>query len=570
MQKKIGIIGKGNRGECLALFFAQNGFTVKIFEIEEARAQQGVTGNIHHIMVKNLTGSLVKKRLRSLPIIWVETIDQFHDCDLLIEVIWDTAATKQKYLQMLIDVSAGEKPVLSETFLFLPSELCCAISECSQVTVAYFYDIEYLDRVVEVVNHERLSCAVLEAIMTLLRTAAFVPHILNESRGFIYNRLGCLGIMSLFMLYDQHILSYENISKYIFATKTGPAAANINLGVEIRNDLYHFIPLFKKLHEQYGPRFYQPEFLSDHLTIDNFETTIAGYSCDYSVDANQDSVSDKMETDQIDSVYITGINLLYHNVLFPLLRKSVKLYIDSQSDQFVAQLKTYNPRLHTTLMENAEFLTDDRLPPVDLILDYHLESLEEKRQRIKNFQKKAEHAIPILINSPIYKIESIAQQVDDGSMVFGMYTQKNYLLNTEMVITPLMNKSVYIQLKKFIRSLTTSVIETRDSFVRPLALMFLSKALEAVRILEEGIADIETIVALGVDKNVFKDIDLMGLDTISFIGDYLNTIYPGFGQIPDTIRKMIRENHLGYSTGKGFYEYSTVLCNTLRCSATGG
>lgn len=551
----VGIVAKGNRGECLALFFAQNDFTVKVCQLDQDRNRERLEGEKPHINVKNIRGDIVKKKIRSLPIHWLERIDELAGCDLLIEAVWDELTVKQHILKELETVSEQEVPILSETFLFLPSELSSVLKDPANFTVAYFYDIEYLVHIVEFVIHDKLPPANSRRVMEMLKSAGFAPYALNESAGFIYNRLGCLGILNLFRLYDREVLSFENLGKYLFATKSGAAAVNINLAVEIRNDLFDFVPLFKVLNEKFGPRFYLPRFLSYRLTRENFGSTIAAYSTTYSVAPGAEDDPLPIGGDTIESVYIIGNELIHNNILHPMLRKKINIYMDARDNRYFGQLQKYDQRLYTQLLTEARVLTEEEAPKIDLVIDFTLESAADKVARVRGIQDKFGPRVPVVLNTPIYKIESIAGAAVYPAMVFGIYTQKNYLLNTEIVITPHMDERVYLGLRDFIRHLTTAYIETRDADVRPLILMLIPKMLEAVRILEEGTAGMETIEALAVDRPVFREMDLFGLDKIAFICEYLAPLYPDLFDIPDRLRRLIEENRLGYSTGSGFHPY---------------
>jgi 3-hydroxybutyryl-CoA dehydrogenase len=84
---------------------------------------------------------------------------------------------------------------------------------------------------------------------------------------------------------------------------------------------------------------------------------------------------------------------------------------------------------------------------------------------------------------------------------------------------------------------------------------------EALRILEEGAANVECIDALmrntGFRMGPFELMDLIGIDTNLAV---TKSIYEAFGQNskfkPSSIQqRKVDDKHLGRKTGKGFYEY---------------
>lgn len=86
-------------------------------------------------------------------------------------------------------------------------------------------------------------------------------------------------------------------------------------------------------------------------------------------------------------------------------------------------------------------------------------------------------------------------------------------------------------------------------------------ALEAMRMLEEGVAsaeDIDTAMRLGYRHPVgpLRTTDLVGLDVRLAIAEYLATeVSPRF-EPPEILREMVAAGRLGMKTGQGFFDWS--------------
>jgi 3-hydroxybutyryl-CoA dehydrogenase len=86
-------------------------------------------------------------------------------------------------------------------------------------------------------------------------------------------------------------------------------------------------------------------------------------------------------------------------------------------------------------------------------------------------------------------------------------------------------------------------------------------ALEAMRMLEEGVAsaeDIDTAMVLGYKFPVgpLRLTDLVGLDVRLGIAEYLaSTIGPRF-EVPDILRRNVAEGKLGRKSGEGFFTWA--------------
>jgi 3-hydroxybutyryl-CoA dehydrogenase len=84
--------------------------------------------------------------------------------------------------------------------------------------------------------------------------------------------------------------------------------------------------------------------------------------------------------------------------------------------------------------------------------------------------------------------------------------------------------------------------------------------LEAMRILQEGVATakaIDDIAKLGYNHPMgpLELADLMGLDVVLDIYEYLAQEYGERFKPPSILKKLVNAGHLGRKTGKGFYTY---------------
>ena len=83
---------------------------------------------------------------------------------------------------------------------------------------------------------------------------------------------------------------------------------------------------------------------------------------------------------------------------------------------------------------------------------------------------------------------------------------------------------------------------------------------EAARIVEEGIADIEDVdtackLGFGHAMGPFSTADLSGLDTVERVADNLARNYGDRFLVPQMIRALVNAGHLGRKTGRGLRDY---------------
>ncbi|HEX9815583.1 MAG TPA: 3-hydroxyacyl-CoA dehydrogenase family protein [Candidatus Thermoplasmatota archaeon] len=113
----------------------------------------------------------------------------------------------------------------------------------------------------------------------------------------------------------------------------------------------------------------------------------------------------------------------------------------------------------------------------------------------------------------------------------------------------------------FARHLGKDPIVVKDSPGFASSRLGLALGLEAIRMLEEGVAsaaDIDKAMELGYNHPMgpLKLTDLVGLDVRLAIAEHLaKTLNDARFQPPELLRRMVKEGKLGKKTGQGFYSY---------------
>ena len=96
--------------------------------------------------------------------------------------------------------------------------------------------------------------------------------------------------------------------------------------------------------------------------------------------------------------------------------------------------------------------------------------------------------------------------------------------------------------------------------VSRLVLAELCASVEAIRMLEEGVAtaeDIDAAMELGYKHPVgpLRTTDIVGLDVRLGIAEELHAKLGDRFSPPELLRRLVADGHLGRKTGRGFYEW---------------
>ena len=544
----IGIVGNDNVGNAIALHFSNKGYNVKVLNVNENGEYDG---NLEKRItrIRNIKGKFVEVSTEDKSIKWIESYEELLNVEFLIEAIHGTKEFKQTVLKKIENNSQQNAPILTSGRVYFPSELATVLENPSRLLGIYLYDVEHGNNNGEIVTHSKCCEEVAEKIRTLFTEAGLRVGVVKECTGFVHNRIGLFGIMCLLKFYDEKIITLKELSKYIVVTKVGPKLFfNLTLGKEAKFELIEAREVFIQLSEKLGnDKFRLPNYINKYdyndLTFDNILNVIQQDSVeDYSI-----SDDEGFQIKEFKKIHIKGIHPIYNNIIYPLLRGDTTLYFDkNESREYFENIKNTTKDLYDRVLSKTVFINEENVKEVDLVMDFTIEMLDEKIESCKTLQQQFGTDTPILLNTPIHKLEDIAKTLEKPSMVFGMYTQKAYLANTELIINDIIDKEIYVSIRRMIKKLASDYIETKDTYVRPLVYFVLAKLLEASRLLEDDIATMEDIEIVGVDGEIFKYMDLFEIKNISKICNYLEPIYGRTFAMPKILLDMEKEDKKFY------------------------
>ena len=131
----------------------------------------------------------------------------------------------------------------------------------------------------------------------------------------------------------------------------------------------------------------------------------------------------------------------------------------------------------------------------------------------------------------------------------------------ELVRGPRTDEAVVLASREFGARLGKDVIVVRDAPGFATSRLGVALGMEAIRMVEQGVAspeDIDKAMVLGYRHPVgpLKLTDMVGLDVRMAIGSYLATALgnPAF-EPPALMREMVAEGKLGKKSGRGFYSW---------------
>lgn len=200
----------------------------------------------------------------------------------------------------------------------------------------------------------------------------------------------------------------------------------------------------------------------------------------------------------------------------------------------------------------------------DIVIEAIVEKAEAKSALLRALAKLNSGETIFASNTSSLSITSIARETGFAEKIAGLhfFNPAHRMKLVEIVETELVSPDTIHRLEKFVLQIDKTAVICKDSpgfIVNRIARPFY---LEAMRILEEEIADPDTIDKLvessGFKMGPFHLMDLIGIDINYTVSQ---SLYHALGK-PERLRpsliqeKMISLDKLGKKTGVGFFQYN--------------
>jgi len=197
----------------------------------------------------------------------------------------------------------------------------------------------------------------------------------------------------------------------------------------------------------------------------------------------------------------------------------------------------------------------------DIVIEAVTEDLGVKQRLFATLEEAAPPGALLATNTSSLSVASIAAAVRDPGRVVGMhfFNPVHAMKLVEVVTHPGATTAAVERAVIFARALGKEAIVVKDAPGFASSRLGMALGLEAMRMLEEGVAsaeDIDRAMELGYNHPMgpLKLSDLVGLDVRLAIAEYLyRTLEDPQFEPPRILRDKVAKGELGKKSGKGFY-----------------
>lgn len=260
----VGVIGAGVMGVGVAQNLAQSGFQVRLIDVTEEKL-----GSARNLIRQNLRMSRMLQKTNSPAT--AATLDQIvfstdyktlRDVDFVIENVIEKWPVKQEVYKKMDEVCPPHAIFAANTSAISITRIASATDRAAQVLGMHFMNPVPMKKMVEVIRGYHTSDATLETAKELLRKMTKECVVVNDSPGFVSNRVLMLTVNEAVFLVQDQVAAPEEIDKIFrecFGHKMGPLETADLIGLDtilysievlyesFNDDKYRPCPLLKKM-----------------------------------------------------------------------------------------------------------------------------------------------------------------------------------------------------------------------------------------------------------------------------------------------------------------------------------
>ena len=258
MIKNVSIIGAGTMGNGIAHVFAQNGFTVKLVDLNAAQLEKAITNigkNLERQVAKAIITEDQKKHALENIITTTDIAAGVQNAQLVIEAATENTELKLKIFKQ-IDEAAPIDCILATNTSSISITKIASVTKRPQLVIGmHFMNPVPVMKLVEIINGYATAKEVTDTIVELSKQLGKIPCAVNDYPGFIANRI--LMPMINEAIYSLHegvagVTEIDTIMKLGMAHPMGPLQLADFVGLDV------CLSILKVLQEGFGNPKYAP------------------------------------------------------------------------------------------------------------------------------------------------------------------------------------------------------------------------------------------------------------------------------------------------------------------------
>ena len=259
----MGVVGAGVIGSGVAQLFAQTGHDVVLVDVRDdqlEKAKRGIAKNLKLatlVRKDHIDPAAVIARLRV-----ANDIDALKDADFVIENITEDWELKRPVHERIHAIVRRDTPIAANTSAIPITKIASAGNNAKRVVGMHFMNPVPLMPMVEIIRATHTSDETIAAAQALVEQAGRQSIVVNDSPGFVTNRVMMLMVNEAMFLVHEGVappLDVDRLFKTCFGHKMGPLETADLIGLdtvlrsldviyaELNDSKYRPCPLLKRM-----------------------------------------------------------------------------------------------------------------------------------------------------------------------------------------------------------------------------------------------------------------------------------------------------------------------------------
>jgi len=255
--RKVGVIGAGTMGSGIAQVFAMAGYDVVLVDVDQRFLDRGVA------TIKKSLDKLVEKGKMTAEVAAAAqarissnlNVETCQGCGLVVEAVTEDVKLKQELFRKLDAVCSPETMLATNTSTISVTLLGAATKRPEKVVGMHFMNPVPLMQLVEVVRGLATAANVIDEIVALAKELGKTPVVVNDSPGFVSNRVLMPMINEAIFCLETGVADKEAIDtvmKLGMNHPMGPLALADLIGLDV------VLAILEVLYEDLGDPKYRP------------------------------------------------------------------------------------------------------------------------------------------------------------------------------------------------------------------------------------------------------------------------------------------------------------------------
>src|SRR5579859_2014 len=211
--KRVGVVGCGLMGSGIAQTCAQSGYETLVHEVNQQLLDKGlarICGAWEMLVSKQKLseGQAQEARARLRGTL---TLEDFRDCDLVIEAIIENMDEKRKLFPQLDRILRSDALIASNTSSLTIIEMAAMTNRQDRIAGLHFFNPAPVMKLVEVVRTIATSDETVETLKGFAQSLGKTPVVARDRAGFIVNFLLIPYMLAAIRMYEQGFATMEDI-----------------------------------------------------------------------------------------------------------------------------------------------------------------------------------------------------------------------------------------------------------------------------------------------------------------------------------------------------------------------